>query len=83
VRVIGACSEPNKQFVVMEYMEMSLCEALYVHKIQMNDDVKLDLMAQMWSGLDFLHEMNIAHCDVKSANVLLHNVKDDDEGNGR
>ncbi len=81
VRFLCACAETENPHVVMEYAEMSLDEAVHVRKVQMGDDVKLNLMAQMWRGLDYLHKMNVAHCDVKATNVMLQNVKDNGKGN--
>ncbi len=72
-----ACN-PRLLFV-MEHMEMS-CEALHARKIQMTDNVKLDLMWQMWRGLDYLHKINVAHCDIVSENILLENVDDTERG---
>ena len=36
-----------------------------------NEDVKLAVMYQLASGLHFLHQQKLYHCDLKPANVLL------------
>jgi serine/threonine protein kinase len=71
VDILYVCWEPDDPLIVMEYMAMSLWEALHDRMVQMTDKVKLDLMVQMWRGLAYVHKMNVAHCDVKSENILL------------
>ncbi len=56
--------ELENPLIVMEYMEMSLWEAVHVSQVQMTDDVKLDLIVQMWRGLDYLHMNHVVHGDV-------------------
>jgi serine/threonine protein kinase len=80
VSIFGFCNEPAKRLVVMEIMEMSLGEALHVRQIQMDDDIKLVLMAQMWGALDYLHRTGVAHCDIKLDNFLLADVADQENG---
>jgi tRNA A-37 threonylcarbamoyl transferase component Bud32 len=34
-------------------------------------DLKCDLYMQMLTGLAYLHEHNICHCDIKPSNIMV------------
>lgn len=73
IRIIGACVVMPNLCIVMEYMQMSLFEALHVEKskIEFTDPEKMKIIKQSCAGLQYLHEQSIAHCDMKTQNVLI------------
>ncbi|KAI8786235.1 serine/threonine-protein kinase [Biomphalaria glabrata] len=74
VRFIGACMTRPYLAIVMEYMELSLHEALHIKEIDFGDHDKQNIAIDISSGLYYLHLENIAHCDLKPSNILLNNV---------
>ncbi|XP_064632479.1 probable serine/threonine-protein kinase DDB_G0271682 [Lineus longissimus] len=73
VQFLGACVVTPKLAIVMEYMETSLFQKIHidVEGEAISENEKLSIMTQVVSGLEYLHKKGIAHCDVKSHNVLL------------
>jgi len=73
VKFIGACLKTPNLCIVMEYMQTCLYTALYMsdQDIEFSDADKLSILQQTSEGLLYLHENRIAHCDLKSQNVLL------------
>ncbi|XP_061175184.1 cyclic GMP-binding protein C-like [Saccostrea echinata] len=74
VKFIGACTTTPNLCIVMEYMQMSLYEALHVDSADLadfTDEDRLAMIMQTLTGLEYLHEKNVAHCDIKSRNILI------------
>lgn len=79
VRFIGACITAPNLAIVMEYMHMSLFDALHMdHTVDFTEDERLSILRQTTSGLLYLHKREIAHCDLKSQNVLLNHTSTDE-----
>ena len=72
VKFIGACVKTPNLCIVMEYMETSLYDALHIDvDIDFNDEERQQIIKQTADGMCYLHSKGIAHCDMKSQNVLL------------
>ena len=77
VKIIGACVESPNLAIVMEYMLMSLFEGIFVDKkIEFTETQSLGMLVQTSAGLSYLKQNAIAHCDLKSQNVLINETKD-------
>ncbi|XP_045184698.2 uncharacterized protein LOC123542769 [Mercenaria mercenaria] len=72
VKFIGACTEVPNICIVMEYMQMSLYEAIHVRNdVDFTDTERTSIVKQTCNGVKYLHASRIAHCDLKSLNILL------------
>ncbi|XP_033728085.1 uncharacterized transmembrane protein DDB_G0289901-like [Pecten maximus] len=72
VQFLGACCVTPNIAIVMEFMEGCLFQMLHMDEdISLTEDDKLSIIIQISRGLEYLHWNNIAHCDVKSQNVLM------------
>ncbi|XP_053393638.1 uncharacterized protein LOC128555395 [Mercenaria mercenaria] len=72
VRFIGACVERPNLCIVMEYMQMSLFEAIHIREdIDFSEIDRLNIIRSTCSGLKYLHSLDIAHRDLKTTNVLV------------
>ena len=73
VRMFGAVVEVNNVGIVMEYMLRSLHRAIHWDEGHFSPAKKKEMVDQISSALEYLHtrERKIAHCDIKSNNILL------------
>ena len=73
VKMIGVVVEEGTVGIVMEYLPRSLFTAIFIDRTEFPESKKKEIVYQMASALLYLHmhEPKIAHCDIKSENVLL------------
>ena len=71
IKMIGAVIEENNVGIVMEYLRCSLFRAVFVDCSLRDAGKKRTIISQVASALEHLHSKNIAHCDIKSENILL------------
>ena len=71
IKMIGAVIEDNNIGIVMEYLRCSLFRAVLVDCELQDANKKIAIIKQVASALKHLHTKNIAHCDIKSENILL------------
>lgn len=74
VKMFGAVVEEGNIGIVMEYLCRSLHRALFWDEVPFPMEKKKQIIAQIASALEYLHtndKQEIAHCDVKTENVLL------------
>ena len=78
VKFIGACVVTPNLAIVMEYMQTNLFDALHLDDaVDFSDEARWSILRQTTFGLSYLHEKKMAHCDLKSQNVLLNDVTDE------
>ncbi|OWF52404.1 Serine/threonine-protein kinase [Mizuhopecten yessoensis] len=74
VKFVGACCVTPNIAIVMEFMEYCLFQILHTPVFEesyLTEDDKLSIIVQISRGLAYLHNKSIAHCDIKSRNVLM------------
>jgi len=87
VRFYGACTKQKKYVIVTEYMPGgNLYDFLHKQKNNLDLTMVLRIAIGISKGMDYLHQNNIVHRDLKTANLLLgsdHVVKIADFGVSR
>ena len=58
-------------YLVMEFMNMSLSGMLRKQSKPLSYLLAIDIMHQIASGMHYLHDMHVAHLDLKPENVLM------------
>ncbi|KAL3504424.1 hypothetical protein ACH5RR_034265 [Cinchona calisaya] len=72
VRFIGACTKSPNFWIVTEYMPGgSLYEYLHKNHIVLNLPQLLKFAIDVCKGMEYLHQNNIIHRDLKTANLLM------------
>ncbi|GBG83601.1 hypothetical protein CBR_g37405 [Chara braunii] len=72
VQFIGACTKPPNLAIVTEYMSGgSVYDYLRKHKVALRLPLILKIGIDVARGMDYLHQNNIVHRDLKAANLLL------------
>lgn len=78
VLFMGLCITYPQYFLLTEYMEDgSLYDNLYIKGPKFRDlilnnwSIKLKIIESIAHGMNYLHEMNVLHCDLKPSNILV------------
>ncbi|MED6106355.1 hypothetical protein PIB30_004130 [Stylosanthes scabra] len=76
VRFFGACTKPPNLYLVTEYMSGgSIYDFLHIKKAVLSLPWLLRVAIDVSEGMKYLHQNNIIHRDLKTANLLM-----DDKG---
>ncbi|KAK3015156.1 hypothetical protein RJ639_005302 [Escallonia herrerae] len=72
VQFIGACTKPPSLCIVTEYMSGgSVYDYLHKHKGTFKLPTLLKVAIDISKGMNYLHQNNIIHRDLKAANLLM------------
>ncbi|KAI0494477.1 hypothetical protein KFK09_024615 [Dendrobium nobile] len=74
VRFVGACSNPPHFCIITEYMHGgSLYDYMHKQKNILELSLLLKFALDVCNGMNYLHQKNIIHRDLKTANLLMDN----------
>ena len=74
IKMFGAVAEENNIGIVMEYLKCSLYRVIFIECVQLSEPQKRTIIYQVADALNYLHtceQRKIAHCDIKTENILL------------
>jgi serine/threonine protein kinase len=71
VTVFEFAEENNQPHIVMEFLRGSALSSRMDEHPELTLDDKLDIVAQLCSGLGYAHSQGVVHRDVKPANIFL------------
>ncbi|KAE8698753.1 ACT-like protein tyrosine kinase family protein isoform 2 [Hibiscus syriacus] len=72
VQFIGACTKPPNLFIITEFMSGgSVYDYLHKHKGVFKLPTLLKVAIDISKGMNYLHQNNIIHRDLKAANLLM------------
>ncbi len=80
VKMFGVVVDVENIGIVMEYLPKTLYHAIFIEEVQFSCEKKKKIIGEIISALSYLHtpqdtplcsRQEIAHCDVKSQNILL------------
>ncbi len=77
VKMFGVVIDVENIGIVMEYLPKTLYHAIFIEEVQFSCEEKKKIIGEIISALCYLHtsqetpKREIAHCDVKSQNILL------------
>ena len=67
----GACIKTPNICMVMELMSGSLYDKIHIEDFQFTNGNKLFIAKEIACGIEYLHSQEVAHCDIKSTNILI------------
>ena len=67
----GACIKTPNLCMVMELMSGSLYDKIHIEDFQFTNANKSFIAKEIACGLKYLHSQEVAHCDIKSTNILI------------
>ena len=75
LRFIGACREGKHVYIVTELLEANLEEVLDRKDVPLGWRLRVEIAHECASALAYLHERKLIHRDIKTANVVLDQVR--------
>ena len=71
IKFYGACIKTPNLCMVMELMSGSLYDKIHIEDFQFTNANKSFIAKEIACGLEYLHSQEVAHCDIKSTNILI------------
>ena len=71
VTIHDIVATPDRGFIIMEFIEGRTLESLSESEGRVPLSAAIKIMTQLGSALDYAHERNVVHRDVKPSNILV------------
>ena len=71
VTIHDIVATPDRGFIIMEFIEGRTLESLSESEGRVPLSTAIQIMTQLGSALDYAHERNVVHRDVKPSNILV------------
>jgi serine/threonine-protein kinase len=71
VNVLEVFEENNTAYIVMEYIAGCSLKYMLDHESTLPENKALKYVHQIGNALDFVHEKNIVHLDIKPSNIII------------
>ena len=71
LHLLGVCQDDDTLYICMELADKSLHHYLHTERKKPSLEQSTKWALQIASGMNHIHQHGLAHCDLKSANVLL------------
>lgn len=76
VNLIGLEYSPQGRYLIMDYCDRGTLREVIEDSQSMSLALKVNLILDILSGLRYLHQLGICHCDLKPQNILLSQGRD-------
>ena len=71
VTIHDIVATPTRGYIIMEFIEGCTLESLIESEGRLPLSTAINILSQLSSALDYAHERNVVHRDVKPANILM------------
>ena len=75
VRLYGFFSDATSIYLLMEFMEDGALYTIFKKKKHLEESYVAERIKEITSALAYMHELEVAHRDIKLENIVLSNVQ--------
>ena len=76
VTIHDIVATPDRGFIIMEFIEGQSLESMLASRSRLELSTAVRIISQLASALDYAHERNVVHRDVKPSNILISSSHD-------
>lgn len=77
ITIYDVIESSDNGYIIQEYYEQGTLSNYLKQdkKIDITDDIALDIIAQISQGIAFMSSNGIVHCDIKLENIYIYSLK--------